>query len=370
MLKHTASKTMFQRLMKRLRPLSGYVDVLDRYHVSGWAANSKGLPPKLTVRSDGQIVGTFSPKYPRPDLFALYGKRAQSLGFDYAFLNPVDEGATITITDDYDRQLMSSPRAVPAEPKLDLSSVTHNLSTPIPGADLVFLVVGHRNRQQFALDRRPPVDYITSRLTAAGIDYTKFDSILDFGCGCGRILAGWEGILPSHTKLMGCDINPKLIDFCQTNISFAKTFVSNFLPPLPVSDGALDLVYAASVFTHLTLPATNAWAGEMARILKPRGILILSFHGSSFETIVGDLSSAGLQQLRQTGFYCHVYGSDLMAADLGSNDYASFMTADFVIKLFEDFEIIELTQTTTHGPTPFMSNHDIAILRRIDNARS
>jgi SAM-dependent methyltransferase len=227
------------------------------------------------------------------------------LGFDFVFPVPLAEGAIVAVIDRRGQKLGNSSRPVPSDRKSgDLADVTASLSTPIPDPELIFLVNGHRDENQFAISRRATVTNIIGLLSEAGIDYRSFKSILDFGCGCGRVLAGWEGLLPDRTVLLGCDINSRLIEFCVANIAFARTFISDFLPPINnVADAQVDFVYAASVFTHLTLPAARAWADEMARIIKPNGILMMSFSGAYYEKILAEHSWKGLRELRKNGFY-------------------------------------------------------------------
>src|SRR5580700_10552745 len=93
-------------------------------------------------------------------------------------------------------------------------------TTSLPSDDLIFLVNGHRDQHQYAISRRATTDNIVSLLGEGGIDFKTFASILDFGCGCGRILAGWEGMLSSSTYLAGVDINETLLAFCRSNIPF------------------------------------------------------------------------------------------------------------------------------------------------------
>src|SRR5262249_38797707 len=265
--------------LKRYASLRGYVDVLDRYHVAGWAAHG-GIAPTLSIRVNGDTVARTVPSYDRPDLAKHYPQNTK-LGFDIAFPEPLSEGALVSVTDSRGRELRNSPRRVaPESEPEDLSDVIADLKSSLPPRDLIFLVNGHRDRRQYAVSRRGTVNNIIELLREVGTDFKSFKSILDFGCGCGRVLSGWENILANDVRLAGCDINPKLVDFCVANISFANTFVSNYLPPLnPVSDNDFDFVYAASVFTHLTEAAAKAWAKEFARITRPGGILMMSFHG-------------------------------------------------------------------------------------------
>ena len=347
------------RTLRNLWRVRGFVDALDRYHVAGWAAWPGGKAPLLKIVVDGKTVDRIVPANPRSDLRKLYRQRV-SLGFDHVFDPPLPEGAEVAVTDRFGQHLSKSPRRVPPEPELDLSGLADGLSTPVPPAELVFLVAGHRNRPHFAISRKPPVEYLITRLNAAGVAATRLRSILDFGCGCGRILAGWEHVLAPGTRLIGCDINPKLIAFCQTHIPFATTFVSDYLPPLPFADGEIDFAYAASVFTHLTPEATLAWGREMARIVRPGGHLILSFHGTQYESVVEQISDEGPEILRRKGVFVHLHGQP-GRHPLGSNHYATFMTRDYVNNMFTDFEPIEFIAGSNN---PFMAGHDIAVFRR------
>lgn len=51
--------------------------------------------------------------------------------------------------------------------------------------------------------------------------------------------------------------------------------------PLPRSDGFFDLVYGVSVFTHLDAFNWAGWLLELHRVLRPGGLLLLSYLGES-----------------------------------------------------------------------------------------
>ncbi|MDB5513148.1 MAG: hypothetical protein JWR08_2631 [Enterovirga sp.] len=234
------------------------------------------------------------------------------------------------------------------------------LSTPLPDPELIYLVNGHRDPDLFAASRLAVVDDIISLLETAGVDHTRFRSILDFGCGCGRALAGWEGRLPPGATLTGCDINPRLASFCQENIPFAKTVLTKFEPPLPFPDGAFDFVYVASVYTHLTKSDFRRWADEHARIIAPGGILMASFHGAAYEHL---LPPDAVETLRRGGLFYYVHGE---ASDtfLGSNDYSTFSTPGFARKVFRNFDLLHLHLGRRTRPRTFAAHHDIGIFRR------
>ena len=102
--------------------------------------------------------------------------------------------------------------------------------------------------------------------------------VLDFGCGAGRILRHFleeAAVAEFH----GCDIDGPSIDWLDHELSPPlHVFRSREAPPLPLGTADFDLVYATSVFTHIS-DLWAAWLLELHRILKPGGLLIATFHG-------------------------------------------------------------------------------------------
>jgi tRNA (mo5U34)-methyltransferase len=102
--------------------------------------------------------------------------------------------------------------------------------------------------------------------------------VLDFGAGAGRILRHFQAEA-AGAEFWGCDIDEPSIAWLKRHISPPfRPFVVTEQPGLPHDDDYFDLIWVASVFTHLT----DHWAGwllELHRVLRPDGILIVSFLG-------------------------------------------------------------------------------------------
>jgi 2-polyprenyl-3-methyl-5-hydroxy-6-metoxy-1,4-benzoquinol methylase len=108
----------------------------------------------------------------------------------------------------------------------------------------------------------------------------KVSAILDFGCGCGRVLRHLHSL--DQTRICGTDYNPHLIEWCRANLPFGHFQVNRLAPPLNYIDAEFDLVYALSVFTHLTETLQFQWMNELSRLVKPGGYLMLSTHGERY----------------------------------------------------------------------------------------
>ncbi len=108
---------------------------------------------------------------------------------------------------------------------------------------------------------------------------TDATRVLDFGCGCGRVLAYLRREIAG--ELTGSDIDGEAIAWCQENLAEVGTFVRNeIMPPLPFPDATFDLTYAVSVFTHLPKRMERAWLRELTRVTKPGGYLLLTTNGT------------------------------------------------------------------------------------------
>lgn len=132
-----------------------------------------------------------------------------------------------------------------------------------------FIRVGQRDCQD-----------ICSILEKNNLSIGGFNSLLEFGCGCGRVLRHIRK-LSANAEIFGTDIDPEGIAWCQDNIKPATFTVNPFTPPSAFSDGQFDFVFAISVFTHLDEELQNVWLAELKRIVRPGGILLLTVHGEA-----------------------------------------------------------------------------------------
>jgi SAM-dependent methyltransferase len=130
----------------------------------------------------------------------------------------------------------------------DPSISAEAMSLPDPGEELIARVAGSSDRAWFFSSGRESVGELKRTLAIAGRTLDSFTSILDFGCGCGRMLL-WMKELGSTSMLYGTDVDAEAIAWCHEHIPYARVTVNDADPPLPYPDGAFDLVFNHSVFT-------------------------------------------------------------------------------------------------------------------------
>ena len=152
---------------------------------------------------------------------------------------------------------------------------------PIPPNRAILLTTGRVDARGFIESGLLAARSIEDALARNALSLGAFDSVLDFGCGCGRVMRHWRG-RSSITRFYGSDYNKYLIDCCRESLSFADFSTNGLEPPTAFADEKFDLVYALSVFTHMPEDLTARWVTELTRILRPGGYLLLSTHGEHF----------------------------------------------------------------------------------------
>jgi SAM-dependent methyltransferase len=121
---------------------------------------------------------------------------------------------------------------------------------PMPSAYLVALVTGVADRRWFSEGGERDADTFRALAVRHGIDIASRATVLDFGCGCGRI-ARWlaPDVMRGGGAFVGLDINSRLLRWCANNLP-GVIQRNNLKAPMPVATGSVDLLYAHSVVTR------------------------------------------------------------------------------------------------------------------------
>jgi SAM-dependent methyltransferase len=119
---------------------------------------------------------------------------------------------------------------------------------------------------------------LAAALKSAGRSLDDVGSVLDFGCGAGRVLPHLASLAPGAT-CTGCDVDRTAVGWAAGHRPELRWEVSQFDPPLPFAAESFDLVYSISVFSHLDEQRQDSWLKDIARVLRPDGVALLSVHG-------------------------------------------------------------------------------------------
>jgi SAM-dependent methyltransferase len=222
---------------------------------------------------------------------------------------------------------------------------------PLPPARLRAQIgPSHADARVFLESGRIQAGLIRELLTENGTSVEDLDTILDWGCGCGRVLRHWSGL--ASTRVLGCDINPKMIAWCREHLPFTETTVTSLGPPLPYADSSLDLMYAFSVFTHLAEDLQHDWMRECERVLKPGGFLLMSTMGEYY--LSRERLSAEEQEMFRRGELVVLY-----ERSAGTSLCSAYHPPGYVHqRLAKGFELASFRPAGDAGP------HDIHFLRK------
>lgn len=177
---------------------------------------------------------------------------------------------------------------------------------PLPPRRLMVRVAGTGDADWFLRSGRAGFDAIAAHASPA-----ELDAVLDFGCGCGRVTRWWGDF---SGTVAGSDVSAPAIDWCRANLPFARFETNALAPPLVFEDESFDLVYALSVFTHLTGDLQLAWRDELRRVLRPGGRLLLTTHGRSYIPRLGGEERARFEHGELVVRWAEVAGTNLCSA--------------------------------------------------------
>lgn len=135
------------------------------------------------------------------------------------------------------------------------------------------------------------------RLLETSLDFTRITAIqyqritnrkidgkhiLDFGCGYGRLSRMMYYYTPED-NLFAVDPMKRSMELCSEAGLSKNFFLSDYVPDnLPVGDHKFDLIFAFSVFTHLSERATLTCLKTMSDYLAPGGVIAITIRPKEF----------------------------------------------------------------------------------------
>ena len=119
------------------------------------------------------------------------------------------------------------------------------------------------------------------RIVSKAASSTRPKVAMDFGCGWGRITRFFIKDFQKD-KLFGVDPLREVIEASRATNPWATFEEIDLHPPINLPSSSVDLIFAFSVFSHLTEDVHLEWIKEFARLLRPRGTLVVTTRERDF----------------------------------------------------------------------------------------
>jgi SAM-dependent methyltransferase len=144
---------------------------------------------------------------------------------------------------------------------------------PFPPPALMHRVSGLTSDADFAKHGH---DIFTALEQGSPVPLFSFNSILDFGIGCGRVARMFREF---KGRYCGIDVDGELIEWISTALPWVDARLSRPKEQLPCEDAAFDCVICVSVFTHMNEADSRFYLQELHRVTRPGASLLVSVHG-------------------------------------------------------------------------------------------
>lgn len=311
----------------------GEVPLIQPFHVSGWVA-SRAIVQSVRGRGEGEWLTLVD----RTDVRTAHPDYPHVVGFSgrVSFQSLVDDRVSLVAMIGGEEQALTAALA----------------PVDLPPDHLQIRQVGGVWGRSFLTEGRLLFDRIHAALGEAGCNLARAERILDFGCGCGRVLWTFKH-LPHTGEVWGCDIDAEAIAWNTEHLGAVAQFRCNPpLPPAPFPDGYFDALYSVSVFTHLPEEMQFAWLAELRRVVRPGGVLLVSLHGEHYWRADRGVCA----EVEAQGF---AYRTGARTDGLPDFYMVAFHSEAYVRREWSRyFEVLELRPRYLHGA------HDVALLRR------
>lgn len=104
--------------------------------------------------------------------------------------------------------------------------------------------------------------------------------LLDWGSGCGRLAVHLSRMLP-ESELSGCDIDAEAVQWCRENLPTGTFRATEATSPTSFDRGQFTSIVGFSVLTHMSRAHQAAWITELAELLVPGGIIVVTVMGEA-----------------------------------------------------------------------------------------
>ena len=261
--------------------------------------------------------------------------------FDYdAILRAIDARVSATPPDEIPQLLSPLPLAIWGELLLEVPARYPNLKAFFPSMASEEIQTHWTGNHGTALLGQT-IAFVESlvngyqTMTRRGLEKAR---VLDFGCGWGRIIrllykyVGYENIF-------AVDPWDEPIALCKQHGVKAHLALSEDVPVVLPFRGPFDLIYAFSVFTHLSEKTTNAVLNTLRRYIADDGVLVITVRPKQYWQVHGDAVAARMMaEHDRKGFAFVPSNRTPIDGDITYGDTS--MSVDYVAANFPRWQVV------------------------------
>ena len=261
--------------------------------------------------------------------------------FDYdAILRAIDARVSATPPDEIPQLLSPLPLAIWGELLLEVPGRYPNLKAFFPSMASEEIQTHWTGNHGTALLGQT-IAFVESlvngyqTMTRRGLEKAR---VLDFGCGWGRIIrllykyVGYENIF-------AVDPWDEPIALCKQHGVKAHLALSEDVPVVLPFRGPFDLIYAFSVFTHLSEKTTNAVLNTLRRYIADDVVLVITVRPKQYWQVHGDaVADRMMAEHDRKGFAFVPSNRTPIDGDITYGDTS--MSVDYVAANFPRWQVV------------------------------
>jgi len=164
--------------------------------------------------------------------------------------------------------------------------------------------------------------------------------VLDFGCGWGRIIRLLYKYV-AYDNIYGVDPWDESIDLCWQHRVKAHLAISDYVPRTLPFEGPFDLIYAYSVFTHLSEKTVRVVFDTLRSYIAHDGVLLITIRPKEYWRMnreAGVDAAAMIGRHDQNGFAFAPHNRTPIDGDITYGDAS--MSIDYIRANFPRWQIV------------------------------
>jgi len=188
------------------------------------------------------------------------------------------------------------------------------------------------------------------------IDAKSISSFLDFAAGYGRFTRFLPFLFPMGTITVS-DIDKNAVNFCKEKIQVNGFYSSEDPKDLEIQN-QFDVIWVASLFSHLSLHSWEAWIKKLYEMLNDNGIIIFSTHGCHCINMLDGITKQNIIHLDHGFYFLKQSEINTLSTDIYGTAY---VTEEFVTRFIEKNT---LGRIVGYYPKKLWDFQDIYVIRK------